>query len=77
MFDLKPIERKVDCAFEESEHQTQCETGMNGRAKCHLRLLCQGAVMGVSLSTASAQLKVLGGLFEDQDGVGGVGMEPA
>jgi hypothetical protein len=48
MFDLKPIERKVDCAFEESEHQTQCETGVNGRAKCHLRLLCQGAVMGVS-----------------------------
>jgi len=33
MFDLKPIERKVDCAFEESEHQTQCETGVNGRAK--------------------------------------------
>jgi hypothetical protein len=44
MFNLKTVGRTLACAREEFEYQRRCENGANGRAKCPLRLLCQGTV---------------------------------
>jgi hypothetical protein len=61
MFSLKTIERKVDCAREEFEYR---RTRKRGERKS--RLSCMNSLPGCSattiLSTASANLKAMGGI---------------
>jgi hypothetical protein len=79
MFNLKTIWRRLFHAPEEFEYQRQYENGANGRTDCPVRLLCQGAVMAVSNRFFERQRSIesVGRIVEDQDGVAGVGMEPA